>query len=173
MTPIPVVIVIMIVIFVGLVFMDFTKLLTLRDEIQGDADVAAAGALSYALNANEVFDENMTVNESLAKKKFEQLFADSMTTYMDGRQLVSGYNVRRVSIRNAAGSTVTEGDRSQYICEAIVSVEFTRLNLIDYVANVGLRYRDVLAGGRVEISEGQTNERGKVLVRGAARVILR
>lgn len=172
-----VIIVVMIVMFVSLVLYDLNKLTILRDEIQGTADVAAAGALAYSIDTGGVYgSESMTVNESLAKIKFEKLFNDGIAIYTNakGGSLIDDHDITNVTVRKVkAGEMPDEKNRDQYICEGLVQVQFRRTNLIDYAATTILRYRDPVSGGVMKLATGQTNTEGKLFIRGSARVFLR
>ena len=177
LSPILVIIVIMMVLFVSIVLMDVNKLTILRDEIQGTADVAAAGALAYSIDAGGVYgSESMTVNESLAKIKFKKLFDDGIALYTPakGGSLIDDHDVTSVTVRKVkAGEMPDEKNRDQYICEGLVQVQFRRTNLIDYAATTILRYRDPVSGGVMKLETGQSNTKGKIFIRGSARVFLR
>lgn len=170
MAPIPVVIVILMVAFITLVTVDMNKRTVLADEIKGMADVAAAGALAYAVDVGKAYSSNFQVNESVAKNKFTQLFEESINPLLGG--IAQDFQVKRVTVKRLKSSYGGD-DREQYVLEAIVSVGFRQTTLIEHAGQQMLQYRDPERGALITLTDSQTESKGKTFVRGSARVILR
>lgn len=177
MAPIPVVIVILMVSFIALVTIDMNKRTVLADEIKGMADVAAAGALAYAVDVGKAYSSNFQVNQSVAKNKFNQLFEEAINPLLENRGIAQNFQVKRVTVKRLKSSYKnsdgSDDDRDQYVLEAIVSVGFRQTTLIEHAGQQMLQYRDPERGALITLTDSQTESEGKTFVRGSARVILR